>query len=826
MFKSYFKTAFRALVKHKSFSLINIIGLSIGIASFLFIALFIQFELSYENFILNRENIYRVTLDMHRNGELINSSAENYPGVGQALKEEIPEVKEFARLYNMGYKNNVVITYEDAPNGPISFKQKKFLYADGSFLRMFKYSMVAGDAETALNDPYKAVLSETYAKKYFGDENPIGKLIRLNDDDFNNELCEVTGVFKDIPANSHLKFDVLFSYKTLFSRGSDEYRDYIIARYDHGWVRKDMYVFLELAPKTNISSLENQFPRIVDKYNPEVKEQGGKDVISLQALNDIHLYSHLTEEFEPNGNINTLQFLGIIGLFILLIAWINYINLSTAKAVERANEVGVRKVMGAFKYNLMIQFMSESALVNLISIIIALMLCLLLLPFFNELAGLQIATQSLFQSNFIILVLGVYLVGSLLSGFYPSLVLSSYNPIVVMKGKFRNNKGGVLLRKVLVVFQFAASVVLVAGTIIVYQQMSFLDSQDIGMNIDQVLVVERPGVQPRDRELRMTNINSFRDKLNKVPGVKSIATSLTIPGKQRKYAVGIKKLGAPDEELEEMRLNFIDYDFIETFDMDILAGRNFSEDFPQDPDTSLIISEKAVSLLGWKKPEDALGQVLDIPEFNYKGIVVGVSNDYNQESLKEVISPTIFACMPYQGEYFSIKLQGTNIKATVNAVEENWKGVFPGNPFEYFFLDDYYNRLYQKEKRFGKLFSVFAMLAIIVGCLGLFGLSSFTAKQRTKEIGVRKVLGSKVSQIVTLLAKDFVILLTISNVIAWPIIYFSMDLWLSNFAYRTSLDPLVFIIAGFTVMSIALLSVAYQTYKAASIAPVKSLKYE
>ncbi|MDN5203004.1 ABC transporter permease [Fulvivirgaceae bacterium BMA10] len=821
MLKNYLKIAFRNLLKDKVFSLINIFGLSVGMASFLLILQYVQFEKSYDKFLTNAENIYRVSLDQYRNNELSMTSAENYPGVGPAFKQEFPEVIDYARLYNMGYKNNVVITYEDAPNGPIQFKHRRFLYADSSFLSMLGYPMHLGDAATSLTEPFSAVISETYANKYFGDTNPIGKTLRLRDDDYNDETCKVTGVFKDLPANTHLKFDVLFSYKTLFNRG-----DWAPGRYDQSWQRKDMYTYIQVRPGTDPQQLEAKFPTVVTKYNPGLAEQNRRDELHLQSLTNIHLHSNLAEEAEPNGDARAVYFLGIIAIFILIIAWVNYINLSTARAMERANEVGLRKAMGAFKDQLIWQFLSESAIINFFAILLTLLLMILVLPIFNQLAGLSLPFSSLFSGWFVALIPLLWIVGTLLSGIYPAFVLSSFLPASVLKGKLRNSGSGILLRRILVIFQFMASVFLIAGTFIVYQQLNFMRNQDIGVNIDRVLVVERPGVSSRDRDAFTANVDAFRDELLKEPSIKAVSASVTIPGKKREYKVGVKRYGHSDDELVTLRFNSMDYQFMDVFEMKVVAGRGFSEDFVNDPDTSVIIAESSARMLGFEKPEDAVGQTLTIRGFNWHPIVAGVVNDYHQESLKKSKDPMIFYCTLYGGEFYSMKVNTGNLQKTIDHARASWEKAFPGNPFEYFFLDDYFNAQYENDQKFGNLFAVFAVIAIIVGCLGLFGLSAFTAHQRTKEIGIRKVLGSSVIGIMVLLSKDFAKLVLLACLIGLPLLYISMNKWLQGFATRIDINWFLLIASGIIVLIIALITVSYQTFRAAVVNPSKSLKYE
>lgn len=814
-------TAYRVLLKNKFFSTLNILGLAIGMAVFMLIAQYVKFETSYEDFIEHADNIYRVPLEVFLNNERVVASAENYPGVGPALASDLPEVTGFARLYNLGYKNNVIITYEEAHPEPIAFKQRHFLYADSSFLPLMGYEMISGNATTALNDPSTAVISEKYANMYFGNTDPIGKSLRMQDDDGNNELVRITGVFKNLPPNTHLKYDILFSYKTLYTRG-----DWAPGRYGQSWQRKDMYTFIQVQPGTDPKILEAKFHDIVNKYKPGLAEKNQQDILSLQRLSDIHLTSRLAEEPEPNGDLRIVKFLGIIGIFVLIIAWINYINLSTAKAMERAREVGVRKVMGAFQGQLISQFLVESALVNLIAMLMSVGLVALALPYFNSISGLSLTLDYLVQSWFLALCSALWMVGTLLSGFYPALVLSSFKPVVVLKGKLKNSISGILLRKSLVVIQFTASVALIAGTFIVYQQLNFMMDRDIGMNIDQVMVMERPGITPLDRSSFNSAIDVFRNELKKDPAISSVSASVTIPGKQREYKAVIKHYGAPDDQSVTVRFNSMDYEFMDVFKMKLLAGRSFSEDYLSDQDTSVIITESAARLMGFEKPEDAVGETIAIPTFQFNPIVVGVVNDYHQVSFKNALDPTVFYCTKYGGEFYSMRVNTNNLSQSVEHARASWNKAFPGNPFEYFFLDDFFNKQYENERQFGRLFTTFASLAVIVGCLGLFGLSAYTATQRTKEIGIRKVLGSSESKIFLLLSTEYLRLVGLSIVIAMPLIYFGMNNWISSFPYQTKISPWIFLWSGGMVLIISLMTVTFQTLKAAQTNPINSLRYE
>lgn len=821
MLRNYLKIAFRNLLKHKGFTLINVLGLALGMAVFLLIAQYTRFEKSYENFLPEADQIYRLALEQYVNNELQIASAENYPGAGPALAKELPEVEEYARLYNLGYKNNVIITNEEAQPEPIAFKHRHFLYADSSFLNLMGYKMVTGDPATALAEPLSAVISEDYAKRYFGTADPLGKSLHMKDDDFNDELVKVTGVFKDLPENTHLKFDVLFSYKTLYTRG-----EWAPRRYNENWQRKDMYTFLKIRPGTDAASLEAKFPAIVEKYNPDLAQNNRKDILKLQPLKDIHLTSDLAEEPEANGDARIVFFMGLIGLFVIVIAWINYVNLSTARAIERAREVGVRKVVGAEKGQLVSQFLTEAALVNLVSAIFAWIITLVAIPYFNKLAGVTFDVSYLTQPWFLGLLFLLWVGGTLLSGFYPSMVLSNFKPMSVLKGSLKNQSGGALLRKGLVVAQFMASVILIAGTIIIYRQLNFMLHQDIGMDINQIMVVERPGISERDRTARNSAIDVFRAKLAESPDIKGVSASVTIPGKQREYKAVAKKYGADDSEMVGLRFNSMDYNFLDVFKMKMIAGREFSKEFPSDPDTAVIISESSARLLGFETPEDAVGQTLAIPAFRWNPIIVGVVNDYHQVSLKKALDPTIFYCSEYGGEFYSMRLQTTNLSQTIQQVEKAWLTAFSGNPFEHFFLDDYFNRQYENERTFGSLALVFALLAIFVGCLGLFGLSGYMITQRTKEIGIRKVLGATTSGIVALLSKDILKLVVVSILIASPLAYFAMDNWLQDFSYRIDIGWWVFGLAGVIAIIIAITTVSFQSIKAAMANPIESLRSE
>ncbi len=822
MFSNYLKITLRALMKNKVYSFINISGLAIGIAGALLILHYVSFESNYDKFQEDYEDIYRVSLDLFQNGEFVYHSAENYPPLGQSMVNDFPEVVEWAHLYNMGSKNNVVITYEESPGEPVKLKHRRFLYASDGFLSMFSADMIAGDAKTALSEPLTMVISESTAKKYFGDEDPIGKKLRLQDDDYNNENCVVTGVFKDVPANTHLKYDVLISTSTLYNRFEQA-----LTRYRDGWIRKDFYTYVKLQPNASPVTLETKFPGMVEKYMPQLADRNSVHNFHLQPLADIHLNSHLADEAELNGEAEPITFLSIIAIFIVVIAWVNYVNLATSRSLDRAREVGIRKVLGSLRSQLIRQFLFESVTINFLAIVLALGIMLVALPSFYQVSGIP-QEVVLWQNQTIWLTLGViFLVGSFVSGFYPAMVLSSFKPVSTLKGKFRNSSSGVLLRKGLVIFQFATSAALIIGTLTVNKQMSYMRSADLGFDIEQTIVVERAAIADTSSELgRNRQIQLFTDGLRAESGIVAVSTSGIVPGKKIRFKADIRGYHQPQGEVYPLSFIGGDYELIETLGMEIIAGRDFSRDFPSDADTATLVTRGAAKLLGYENPEDILGQTVMMESFRDAAIVIGVVEDYNHESLRVRAEPSLFTLSPFWAEYFLIRVNESSIPQALDIIEQKWNTVFAGNPFDYFFLDEFFNNQYKSEMQFQSMFSVFSILAIVIGCLGLFGLSAFTAMKKTKEIGIRKVLGASVQGVFYMLSKEFIVLIVISNIIAWPIIYYAMNSWLQGFEYRTNIDFLVFAIALVIVMLVALLTISFQTIKSAKLNPVDSLRYE
>lgn len=801
----------RNLTKNKFFSGLNILGLAIGMAVFLLIAQYVYFEKSYENFIPNRDNIYRVSLNAFKNNEQLLSSAQHFPATGPAMKKEIPGVLSYARLFNIGYRNNVVVTNENA----VAVRERKILVADSAFLPMMGYEMIEGNAVTALAEPNSAVISETHAKVFFGAQNPIGKTLRFQDDDLTDKSLKITGVFADLPDNTHLKFDMLASYSTFFNKNFDEF-----------WRRENMFTYVQLQPGTDPLKVENILAAIIEK-NKNTAGTGERFSANLQPITSIHLTSALAEEPDVNGSANIVFYIAIIGIFVMVIAWINYVNLSTARAINRAKEVGVKKVVGALRSQLMKQFLVEAALTNLISLVIAYGLVFAVWPAFKTLSGLNLDYSQLVQPWFIVLLAALWIGGSLLSGFYPALVLSSFKPVAILKGKFRNTSSGVLLRKGLVVTQFIASVSLIAGTFIIYSQINYMLNRDIGVNLNQVMAIERPAIQPggRNDSIFRSNLDFFRAELKKLPDVQAVSGSLTIPGKQREYKAYLKKaIGSTDSV--RVRVNSMDYESIDVFQFKLVAGRNFSREISTDARGTIIITESAARQLGYD-PQEVIGKSITVVDNTITTrTVIGVVNDYHQLSLQNAQEPGWFYLSPYGGQYYTVRMNTANLSETLQQMEKHWAQAFPGNPMEYFFMDDYFNRQYVNEQKFSNLFTSFAFFAIFISCLGLFGLSAFIASQRIKEIGIRKILGASVLNITVMLSKDFLKLVLIAIVIATPAGWFVMNKWLENFAYKIDITPWIFAGAGIISLTIALLTVSFQAIKSAMMNPVKSLRTE
>lgn len=807
MFKNYFKTAWRNITRQKGYSLINIIGLAIGVAACLLILQYVSFELSYENFQVNRDRIYRVKQDRFDNGKLSTEWAAGAYAVGNTAKESIPEVEDYVKVLN---QDPVIV---EKANQPVQVE--KVFFASGSFFKLFTYPLIGGDGETALTEPFTAALSEKTARTLYGTTDVVGKRLTLN----RKDNYTVTAVYKDPPLNTQLKPDLLLSYATFVKWNTDSTGK----GPETAWFWDGCLTYLLLRKGTDPGLVEAKLKPVVNQRTDEfLKKLNASVTYSLQSLKDIHLYSHYMGEPEPNGDGKTVYLLLGIAFFIVVIAWVNYINLATARAINRAKEVGIRKTIGSQRGQLVLQFLSESALLNSFALVLATALVVLAIPGFNKLAGQQLSFSLVAKPDFWLGLAALFLVGTFLSGLYPAFVLSRFKPIEVLKGKMTATTQGSLLRKGLVVFQFTASLFLLIGTLAVYRQIQYMRKQSLGINIDQTLVVKPPVVLTDSTYLQ--NMTALKEALTQQTSVKGVAISSSIPGEPVRWnAGGIKIAGTDASTQKQYRIIGMDYDYMKLYGLKLIAGRPFSKDFGSD-EHSVVFSKTGFEQLGLDKPEDAIGKKIDFWGEQYT--IIGVAEDFHQQSLRESFEPLIFRLIPKVQGFLSVKTPALKAGQTIEQVKNAWSRFFPGNTFEYFFLDEHFDQQYKADQKFGQVFGLFTSLAILVACLGLFGLASFTTLQRTKEIGIRKVLGASVAQILQLLYQEFALLLCIAFLLAVPLAWWVVSNWLQGYAFRINIHWSYFLLPFVTIMLIALLTVSFQSVRAALSNPVKSLRTE
>lgn len=792
MIKNYLKVAFRKLLSHKAFSFINIIGLSIGMTACFLIYLYVTFELSYDTFHTKADRIYRVVADIKTPTEVINASGPAW-AVPPNAKDEFPEIESFVRILN----DNLLIR-----KGDIKFQEENTIYADSAFFHVFDFKLLKGNPKSALKDQLSVVFSETAAKKYFGKTDPIGQTLLISGEGL---PATVTGVMKDIPENSQIKGDVVVSMSTI----TEKYKGL-----DSQWGNYGTSAYLLLKPGVNAKALEAKFPGFLERRNgTEMKKSQMYATLFLEPLKDVYLRS--TRDGSKTGNINNVYIFSIIAVFILLIACINFINLTTARAAERAKEVGIRKVAGAEKSQLVWQFIGESVMLCLIAFVLTVILSALMLPLFNQLAGKTVSPGIFHDMGYVLQLFLASISIGLLAGIYPALVLTSFKPVIVLKGRFATGTKGILLRKGLVVTQFTISIALIIATIVVYNQMTYMRNQELGFNKDQMMIIDTNGDSAK---------SAFRQALTSLPGIKSIATSSSVPGGGNPGAYSEIENNKGEMQIANLDLYFVDFDYINQFKIKMVAGRGFSKDFMTDTTQAMVLNEAAVKMFGYSSPEQAIGK--KFKQWGREGKIIGVMKDFHFKSLQQPIKPLSMRIEPDRLNLVSVNVSANNLPTTISTIENKWKTFIPNRPFSYYFLDEFFDKQYRGEERFGKLFLNFAVLAIIISCLGLLGLASYSTVQRTKEIGIRKVLGASVSGIVNLLSKEFLILVFISFAIAAPIAWYFMYKWLQDFAYHTSVSIWVFVLAGIAALAIALFTVSFQAIKAAVANPVKSLRTE
>ena len=768
-------------------------GLAVGMTAGFLIFLYVSFELSYDSFHSKADRIYRIVADIKTPTEVINADRPAW-AVPPNVKAEFPEVESFVRVADDG----LLIR-----KGDEAFQEDNAAWVDSSFFHVFDFKLLKGNPKTVLTEPYTIVLSEVAAKKYFGKEDPIGKTLLITGD---LHPAKVTGVMEDMPENSQIKRDMLLSMTTR-TLGLDSSAD---TRWGSYWP----HAYLLLKPGTNVNALQAKLPAFLVKRNGEnMKQSQMVPTLFFEKLKDVYLYT--TRGGQKQGNITNVYIFSIVAIFILLIACINFINLTTARSAERAKEVGIRKVVGAAKTQLTRQFIGESVIICLIAFLLSILFSWLLLPLFNQLSG-KIISHSIFENLRYLGILFLAAIGiGFLAGVYPALVLSSFRPVVVLKGKFATGSRGNLLRKGLVVAQFTISIGLIISTIIVYNQMRYMRNKDLGFTKDQIMVMDTNGDKGK---------NAFKQALTAMPAVKSVAMSSSVPGGGNPGAYSEIENIKGDLQVANLDLYFVDFDYIKQFQIKMVAGRAFSREFGTDTTQAMILNEAAVKMFGYTSPEQAIGR--RFKQWGREGKIIGVMKDFHFRSLQQPIKPLSMRIEPDGNDLVSANVSAANLPATIAAVEKKWKELIPNRPFSYYFLDEFFDRQYRSEERFGKLFLNFAILAIFISCLGLLGLASHSTIQRTKEIGIRKVLGASTSNIVNLLSTDFLKLVAISALIAFPLAWFAMNKWLQDFAYRTGVSWWIFLIAGILATLIALFTISFQAIRAAVANPVKSLRTE
>jgi putative ABC transport system permease protein len=800
MIISYFIIAWRNLWKSKVFSIINILGLSIGLSCCILMFLFIRHELSYDKFNAGAKNIYRIT-SIPGEGKDKKELAVTPAPWAPLMKKDYPGIKEYVRLL----KDEKTVVGQP---GEQHFYEKDLLYADSTFFTMFSIGLERGDVKKALERPNSIILTERNARKYFGDADPIGKTLEINS--FGRTFnVEVTAIAKEVPANSHFRFNSLISLQTLGDLTGL-------------WSFHMFQSYLLLDDNVSAKEIEKKLRDFNSRFLVNNAQADGKQDIHLQPLTDIHLYSKMTGEIGTNGDITYVYVFAAAAIFILLLACFNFTNLSTARALSRAKEVGLRKVVGAAKSQLLKQFLGETTFFAIIALLVAILIVFLILPVFNQLADRELSLD--FSRNYplMILLLLLMLFVGLIAGLYPAAVLSSFKPVEVLKGKFFKSDKGVSFRKILVTLQFVVSIALIAGTILITKQLRFLQDKKLGFDKENVVVLTLPKSEDSSK------LETMKASLAANPGIRAVAASSTLPGVN--IAVNLVNDGSADlSKAISMQMLFIDNDFIRTMQMKLVAGRDFSSAHPTDRTEGFILNEEAVKRSGWKSPAEAIGKTFQWVQPNVvlkSGKVTGVVQDFNITPLKAAVQPLVMHIFPQRFQYLYVRFDQSKAGSIIPAIEKSFHEVYAKQSFEYSFLNDTLAAMYRNEKKLGTIFSYFSILAILIACLGVLGLSLYSIQQRIKEIGIRKVLGASVSGITGLLIKEFVRPILIATIIATPVIWYAMNKWLQDFAYRVEISWWIFPLAGIISLLIAFFTISIQAIKAAMANPVTSLRTE
>lgn len=805
MYKLYLKIAARYLFKNKMYSFINIFGLAIGVASFVLIILYVNHERSYDTF-EGSEHVQRIYMDYFEGGQYVPGDANAYIVTGPTLKDEFPEILDFVRLRHL---NSVVLMV-----GETIFDKNKGSLADPSYFEIFDRSLQQGDMAQALSEPYSVVLTPDLAQKLFGTEEPIGKTLRIFDAE--SPLFTVTGILDENDRNSHIKNDFLVSFKSFYTWPAFE------GDWEFTWNQNTYFTYVKLDPKADVARLKQKIMDFKVEALPFERH-------NMEPLEDIHLRSDKPYEAEANGSIKRVGFLSAIAFIIIVLSWLNYVNLSTAKSMERAKETGIRKVAGAQRPQIIWQSILESVLLNLIAIGIGLVIVVLLLPVFGAYIDTELTLRFSDLGSFLPMI-GFVLLGALVSGIYPALVLSKYAPAKALKGRVQTSQTGVAIRKGLIVGQFLATIILLAGTFIVTKQIKFLQNQPIGVELDQVVALSGQVLNTMPDSLFLNNLKTFRNELERYPFIKAIAGARTYPGGGYDALNSSAGITFPDGTRDDKRITYnysVDPAYFELMDMKFLAGRPFRES-AQGTSREVVMNEKFIRFMGISNMEDAVNKTVKF--FGQDWVISGVVADYHHFGLKTDIQPML---MRYEsnGDNLLVKFDKSmastaGLNRAIAQIEGKWKELFPQSTFKYTFLDQNFEAHYSEDRAFGSAFQIFTVLAILIASMGLFGLTSYTVVQRKKEIGVRKINGASVTQVLALLNKDFVKWVGLAFVLAIPISWYVMGQWLAGFAYQTSMSWWIFALAGITALGIALLTVSWQSFKAAVANPVDALRDE
>lgn len=806
MFKSYWLSAWRHLKKKKGFSFINILALTVGMAAALLILTYVIFEYSFDGMHSKRKNIYRVESTFHEGNELTDVWATSSFGYGSAMKQEFPWIQDYTRVGSQ-YQPEQVVKYGNQTN-----REDKIAYADDRFFKVFDFQLVKGDPDRVLDAPNKVVITERIAKKYFKDADPIGKILIFKADK-EQLACEVSGVMKEMPSNSHIRYQFLISYLSL-PKFLHEY-----------WYRHEAYTYVVVGTPGQARQIEDGFPAMAEKYKTEEALKNKIWGVKLNPLQDIHLSPQKAYEMEVKGNRSSMIALIIAAIAILCIAWINYINLTVVRSMERAREVGIRRVSGATRKQLVVQFLFESLLNNGIAFVLALGILEVALPVFDRITGRELDLWVWFRSAWSLLIVLVFGIGVFLSGFYPAVILSGTKPMKMLKGKFvHSNKAGIT-RKVLVVVQYAASMVLICCTLVVFAQLDFMRSKALGVKTDEVLILKTPGYT-EDLSLKL---QAMKRELALLPGVKKVTVSSAVPGVEVGMFLSICRANDVTRQNRLYEMLACDRDYLEAYELEPVAGRTFSESFGGDAD-KLVINEAAVRNLGFKSNDEALGQLISVETVEEPMQVIGVVKNYHQQSLNKAFTPIMFfqhEHLPwFKLRYISIAMQGSNPRMLVGEAQTTWNRYFADSSFDYFFLDNFFDQQYRQDEVFGLMVALFAGLAIFISCVGLWVLVMFACTLRTKEMGIRKVLGASNLNLFYQLGHEFLLLIGIAVLIALPLSWLIMANWLEGYPFRMEWKWWFFGLPVVLLFVISLVTIGWQTAKTVLGKPARSLRYE